>query len=125
MRGAVDPSAILPFDQDPPTLKLFAMSEVIVAEHDDRIVGFAGHIGSYISWLCVHPDHRRERIGATLLRDLLDRLEPPVTLNVGTWNTAARQLYASLGFEVAEEFVGAFNGHDVAVLKLRRGSISE
>ena len=48
----------------------------------------------------------------------MGRLEGAVTLNVGPWNLAARRLYDDFGFVTAREFIGTFNGHEVAVLTL-------
>ena len=89
-----------------------------VADEADRIIGFGGHKGNYISWLFVHPAHRRQGVARALLREIMGRLKGPITLNVGPWNQAARNLYDDFGFVVAREFTGKFNGYDVGVLTL-------
>jgi ribosomal protein S18 acetylase RimI-like enzyme len=118
-RGSVDPSAILSLEKDAPMLVLFCRSDIVVATEADSIVGFAGTIGSYISWLCVHPEHRRRGVATTLLQSVLDSVTGPATLNVFARNDAARRLYERFGFVVDKEFVGNFNGHDVDVVRLR------
>lgn len=49
----------------------------------------------------------------------MGRLTGPITLNVVPTNYAARALYERMGFRVAKEFSGTFNGHDVQVMTLR------
>ena len=118
LRGAVDVSMILPLDQDPSMLALFRDSTIAVAEEGGHVIGFAGNKGNYISWLFVHPVHRRRGVARELLGEVMGQLRGPITLNVAAENQPARQLYASLGFEVAKDFTGTFNGHDIRVLTL-------
>ena len=118
MRGGVDVGAIIPLQQDPAGLALFHGSAIFVAEDGDRVIGFGGHRANYISWLFVHPEHRRKGVARALLNEMMEDLEGPATLNVGAWNLAARQLYHEAGFVATREFIGTFNGRDVAVLTL-------
>ncbi|MGE0448017.1 MAG: N-acetyltransferase family protein [Vicinamibacterales bacterium] len=120
MRGSVDLAAIVPLEADAATLVLFARSAIVVAEDGGHVVGFAGTIGSYISWVCVHPGQRRRGVATRLLDHVLEQVPPPATLNVSKNNEPARRLYERMGFVLDSDFVGKFNGHDVAVLKLRR-----
>jgi ribosomal protein S18 acetylase RimI-like enzyme len=119
MRGSVDLSAVLPLSDDPKHLTLFRESSIIVIEEANNIVGFAGHKGNYLSWVYVHPTHRRRGIAAALVSEMLQRIDGTATLNVGKNNQAARSLYQRLGFVVEKEFTGNFNGHDVEVMTLR------
>ncbi len=118
MRGAVDVSVIIPLHQDQAALALFHGSAVFVADEGGQVIGFGGHRANFISWLFVHPAHRRQGVARALLNEMMGRLEGAVTLNVGPWNQAARQLYDQAGFVTAREFHGTFNGHDVAILTL-------
>jgi ribosomal protein S18 acetylase RimI-like enzyme len=118
MRGGVDPGAIVPLQQDPSALALFRDSMIYVADAGERVIGFAGHQNNYISWLFVHPAHRRQGAARALLSAIMGRLDGAVTLNVAPWNLAARQLYEEFGFAPAREFIGTFNGYDVTVLTL-------
>ena len=88
-------------------------------EDAGSIVGFGGYKGNYISWVYVHPAHRRRGVARMLVREMLRRLSGTITLNVGKNNQAARGLYETIGFVVDQEFVGKFNGHDVEVMKLK------
>jgi len=119
LRGVVDPSAILPLEADPAMMALFRDSQIVVVEAANRIVGFAGSVGSLITWLFVHPSYRRNGVATALLRDMLERLEGPVTLNVAMTNNAALALYQRSGFAVEREFTGQFQGSPCKVAKLR------
>jgi GNAT superfamily N-acetyltransferase len=122
MRGGVDVSAIIPLQDDRAAQALFRDSTIVVAEDGARVVGFGGHKADYISWLFVHPACRRRGVGRALLNEIVGRLQGPITLNVGLWNHAARELYGEFGFVTAREFQATFNGHDVVVLTLVRQS---
>lgn len=79
----------------------------MVAERDDRIVGFMVYE--------LHPDHlrllnfavsweeRRQRIGEQMARRLIDKLSPrkrrEIVLDVHETNLAAQLFFKSLGFE--------------------------
>jgi ribosomal-protein-alanine N-acetyltransferase len=79
------------------------------AEGDERIVGFAGVWlmvdEAHITTFAVHPDWRRQGVGRTILRRLLELAielgARRMTLEVRTGNVAAQRLYGSFGFEVA------------------------
>jgi len=118
MRGGVDVTAIIPLQDDRAAQALFRDSTIFVADQGAHVVGFGGHKDNYISWLFVHPEHRRQGVGRALLNEMIGRLHGPITLNVGLWNHAARELYSEFGFVTAREFHATFNGHDVVVLTL-------
>jgi ribosomal protein S18 acetylase RimI-like enzyme len=117
--AAIDRRSIPPLASDPAMLALFGESVLFVAEDAGRVAGFGGYKGSYVAWLFVHPAARRRGVARALLVEMLGRLDGPVTLNVAAGNHAALRLYESLGFEVAREFDGTFNGQDIRVLTLR------
>jgi ribosomal protein S18 acetylase RimI-like enzyme len=117
--SAVDPRSIPLLASDRSMLALFRESAVVVAEQAGRVVGFGGVKGNYVAWLFVHPAHRRKGVARALLLTMIGRLHGPITLNVARGNEAARRLYESLGFEVAKEFDGKFNGQDIRVITLR------
>lgn len=119
MRGVVEPSAIPRLEVDPNMLALFRNSEIFVMERGERIVGFSGSRGTFITWLFVHPAHRRMGVARALVREMLARLTGTITLHVATTNVAAYNLYKCLGFTVEREFIGQFNGHACPVAKLR------
>jgi len=116
--GAIDPKAILRLEADPDMQSLFRGSDIFVAADFDRVVGFCGSRGSFITWLFVHPAFRRKGIATLLVRGMLGRLKEPVTLNVMTSNIPARALYEAIGFHVEREFRGNFQGNPCRVAKL-------
>jgi [ribosomal protein S18]-alanine N-acetyltransferase len=75
-----------------------------VVERRGRVLGFsvARRVAadeSELLNLAVDPGHRREGLGAALLRDLCERLQGTVYLEVRESNTAAREFYQVLGFK--------------------------
>ena len=117
--GVVDSGSILPLESDTDMQALFRGSQILVAEDLDRIAGFGGNRGSFITWLFVHPAFRRRGVATGLVRDMLARLQQPVTLNVMASNFAARALYERIGFSVEREFQGNFQGKPCNVARLR------
>lgn len=119
LRGVVEASAIPPLEADPEMKLCFRESQILVMDESDRIVGFGGSRGTFITWLFVHPNHRRKGVAWALVRELLAQLDGTITLNVATTNEAACNLYKRMGFTVDREFVGNFNGLTCPVAKLR------
>ena len=118
LHGLVDAASIPRLADDVQMLALFRASSLIVAEEEGRVTGFAGCKGSYIAWLFVHPAHRRQGIASALVQALIERTPGELTLNVAYGNHAARAMYAKLGFGVAQDFSGEYNGQPIRVLKL-------
>jgi ribosomal protein S18 acetylase RimI-like enzyme len=119
LQGLVDRSAILPLADDPQMKALFQASAVDLAEKAGQVLGFAGTRGDTITWLFVHPAHRRKGVAGELLRHILRRLDGVATLHVAKGNQPALRLYEQFGFSAESEFAGHFNGHAVQVLRLR------
>jgi ribosomal protein S18 acetylase RimI-like enzyme len=124
MSGVVALDAIPPLDCDPEMKALFRESQILVMEDDNRIIGFGGNRGNFIAWLFVHPAHRRKGVATALVRAITARLNGSVTLSVATENTAARALYARLGFTVEREFISHFKGHPCGVSRLRYEAVA-
>jgi ribosomal protein S18 acetylase RimI-like enzyme len=117
--GVVDSGSIIPLEADSDMQALFRGSQILVAEDLNRIAGFGGNRGSFITWLFVHPKFRRRGVATALIRDMLVRLRRPITLNVMASNIPARALYEHIGFSVEREFQGNFQGRPCSVVKLR------
>jgi len=119
MRDAMGILAIPALELDPEMMALFRGSEITVMEHASRVVGFAGSRENSITWLFVHPSFRRMGVATALVRTIVARLKPPVTLNVVGTNAAARALYERIGFKLEREFTGLFHGRPCPVARLR------
>jgi ribosomal protein S18 acetylase RimI-like enzyme len=117
--GVVDRGSIIPLEADSDMQMLFRGSQILVAEDLDRIAGFGGHRGSFITWLFVHPEFRRRGVATALIREMLVWLQRPITLNVMAGNIPARALYERIGFSIEREFQGHFQGRPCSVAKLR------
>lgn len=78
----------------------------IVAVSDKNVVGYAGMWlildEAHITSVAVHPHHRGNGIGRALMQEMVRRAAMmginKMTLEVRPSNTAARHLYATLGF---------------------------
>jgi ribosomal protein S18 acetylase RimI-like enzyme len=120
-RGELELLHIPALNNDTKMKVLFHESEVFVAEQHGQVVGFAGTRGNYISWLFVHPLHRRAGIAKNLIQEAIRGLHGTIELNVAKSNEAASHLYEGLGFVVQREFTGNFNGQKCQVVRLCRG----
>jgi ribosomal protein S18 acetylase RimI-like enzyme len=118
LRGELKVPLIPPLANDAEMRTLFHESEVFVAERDNQLVGFTGTRGNRISWLFVHPLHRRARIAESLVREAIRGLHGEIALNVLKSNKAASRLYEKLGFVVQHEFSGNFKGQECQVVRL-------
>jgi ribosomal protein S18 acetylase RimI-like enzyme len=121
--GIVPRDAILPLADDPVMLSLFNRSEIFIYEVKDEILGFGGITEGKITWLFVHPHHRRKCVATALLETLIARLSGNTSLNVAKANVAAVSLYSKCGFFVEREFLGTFNGFPCEVLQMRLESV--
>jgi ribosomal protein S18 acetylase RimI-like enzyme len=124
MRGSVDLRALIPIEKDEKGLILFNESQILVVEENDEILGFGGYKGNYISWLFIHPSHRRKGVAHIILNHILNNLSGTVKLNVGKQNEAAKSLYFKFGFKIEREFTGNFNGYksEAMTLSLNKSS---
>jgi ribosomal protein S18 acetylase RimI-like enzyme len=119
MRGIVDAQAITPLAQDSQMLRYFSDSEVWVYEENGSVIGFIGRKKDVVSWLFVHPDHRRKGIARSLLNELIRIHQGTLTLNLAKGNLSAMALYERCGFEVFEEFEGNMYGCPIPAVRMR------
>ncbi len=118
MRGSVDLRALIPLEEDGNNLKLFHDSIIFVVEENETILGFGGNKGNYISWLFVHPNHRRKGVAKTILQQILSQLTGTIKLNVAKNNMAAKTFYKKFGFKIEREFMGNYNGYQSQAMTL-------
>ena len=74
--------------------------KITVAEVDGRFAGFVLCLGRHLARLAVAPEYRRRGVGKALVEAVR---HPGMTLQVRESNTAARALYAELGFQEVGE----------------------
>ncbi len=125
LRDSVDPRAFLPLERDTRSQRLFRESRIVVVEDHEEILGFGGNTGNYISWMFVHPHHRRKGAARLLLEHILASLDGTIELNVFKNNHPARSLYQQFGFEIEREFVGNLNGYKTNAMTLRMDKRSQ
>ena len=118
MRGSVDLKALIPLENDQSNIDLFNKSKILVMEEGNNILGFGGNKGNYISWLFVHPNHRRKGVAKTILDQVLNGLTGEIRLNVAKHNNAAINLYKQLGFQIERVFQGNYNGYESQAITL-------
>jgi len=78
----------------------------LVAVYDEKAVGYVGmwHVmdEGHITNIAVHPSHRRNKVGLSLLQTLIDKSKEnsitKITLEVRESNSLAIELYSKLGF---------------------------
>jgi len=111
-----------------PAAQLFVAEKADEAE--SQVVGFIGYwlIGDevHISTFAIHPDHRKQGIGESMmvraLRTARSRGAALATLEVRVSNWAAIHLYEKLGFEQVGRRAGYYrdNGEDALLMTLQR-----
>jgi GNAT superfamily N-acetyltransferase len=94
------------------------VAEAVIAELDDRPVGFALYFRTFSTWLCrpglwledlyVSPEHRRAGVGRELLAHLarlaVERGYGRVEWSALNWNTPALDFYEDIGAERLQEW---------------------
>lgn len=103
-------------------------TEVMVAERDGEIVGFAilqlGWDDAHLVLLGVKPSMRRQGLGASMVRWLEELARTAgiqeVHLEVRAPNVSARRFYRSLGYNEGELLPGYYEGQEDAVRMSRR-----
>jgi ribosomal protein S18 acetylase RimI-like enzyme len=116
--GTCDRQAIILLQDDPAMIDLFITSNIIIGEDNGKIVGFAGHKNSLITWLFVDPYYYRKGYGSLLLDKVVNMLKDDVLLNVGAGNKPALALYRKFGFEEVERFEGKHNGYTMQAVRM-------
>ena len=108
---------LIPLNQDKKRFSVFQRSQVFVYG-EDKVLGYVAIHGSEITSLFVRADERGKAIGAQLLTFALTQRPLPMTLQVVTSNTPAKNLYLKQGFIKQESFLAEYNGVDVWVDKM-------
>jgi [ribosomal protein S18]-alanine N-acetyltransferase len=108
--------------------------EIYVARVGDELAGFLillmqGAFVGYIQTVCVAPEHRSRGVGRRLIAFAEERIfreSPNVFLCVSSFNTEAKRLYLSLGYELIGELKDYLvRGHSELLMRKTRGPLSE
>jgi ribosomal protein S18 acetylase RimI-like enzyme len=119
LEGSCDPRAFVPLALDPEAEDL-RRSQVLIAEEDGEVVGFAAVDDNYLSFLYVYPAHQRKGIGRRLLRASLKvAARDPWTI-VLSGNRPAIDLYESEGFQEQARFASDNQGYPVTCVRMVR-----
>jgi ribosomal protein S18 acetylase RimI-like enzyme len=103
--------AFLTLEQTAENEGLFA-GEVIVAELDGQIQGFAAYADGELTWLYVDPKSFRNGVGRLLLRHAVQACSGCLETEVLLGNEAALALYLSEGFKVVRRSDGKLAGNE-------------
>ncbi len=85
-------------------------SQLWVAEHEERVVGFVAVKEGELTWLYVHPARHRTGVGRQLLAHALTAINGDATAWVLAGNEPALRLYESAGFQIVETKAGHLAG---------------
>ena len=99
-------------------------AQVVVAEIDGRVQGFAAYSENELTWLYCDPAAYRRGIGRALLRRVIADCASPLYAEVLVGNDAALALYLSEGFSVVRKVEGQLAGNEAyaaSAYYLRRG----
>ena len=86
--------------------------QVIVAEVQGRVRGFAAYAEGELTWLYVDPETYRQGIGRRLLRYAIQGSGGSMSTEVLVGNESALALYLSEGFEVERRVDGKLAGNE-------------
>ncbi|NUO76163.1 MAG: GNAT family N-acetyltransferase [Lysobacter sp.] len=103
--------AFLSLEQAAATEGLFD-AQVVVAEVDGRVLGFAAYSARELTWLYCDPSAYRRGTGRALLRHVIDASEDELYTEVLAGNAAALALYLSEGFNVLRKVEGQLAGNE-------------
>ncbi len=118
LSGSCDPRAFVPLAEERSEAESVHRSRKFVACVGEKVVGFVGVDGTYVSWLYVDPDHYGRGIGRRLLRLAVDLIGADAWTVCLAENANARRLYEREGFRVSETFAAANNGYPCTCVRL-------
>ena len=111
LRGSCDPRAFVPLADELEDAEDFSRSQKHVACVGERIVGFVGVDGAYISWLYVDPAFAGQGLGRRLLRLAIALAGPGAWTFCLLGNVRALSLYEREGFVIATILAGSNAGY--------------
>ena len=118
LRGSCDPRAFVPLAQDVEDADDFSRSQKHVACVGERIVGFVGVDGAYISWLYIDPAFYGRGLGQRLLQLGTELAGPGAWTICLSGNSRAIALYERAGFALTKTFAGENAGYPCTCARL-------
>ena len=86
--------------------------DIVVAELDGKVQGFAAWCEGELTWLYVDPTNFKQGTGRHLLRHAISANHGKLDTEVLQGNQAALALYLSEGFKIVEESQGKLAGNE-------------
>ena len=111
LRGAGLVAAFLPLEIAAQKEGLFEY-EILVAEQDEAVLGFAAHNHEELTWLYVDPSCYRMGIGSLLAKAVLALHPDGICIEVLHGNNAALDFYRSIGFVETQVVSGRMPGNE-------------
>jgi GNAT superfamily N-acetyltransferase len=111
LRGAGLLEAFLTLEQTAENEGLFA-ADLIVAEAEGQVLGFAAFDDGELTWLYVDPAQQRKGVGRALIRRVIQACPGQVETEVLVGNDGALALYLSEGFVVLHRTDGKLVGNE-------------
>ncbi|SRR6056297_1739212 len=87
-------------------------AELVVAERDGTVAGFAAFDETELTWLYVDPALSRCGVGRALLRHAMNRSTGNMQIDLLEGNIPAQALYASEGFVITDRREGNLIGNE-------------
>ncbi|PXX33708.1 GNAT family N-acetyltransferase [Undibacterium pigrum] len=111
LQAAGLPDAYLTLEQTGENEGLFD-GDIVVAELDGKVQGFAAWCEGELTWLYVDPANFKQGTGRHLLRHAISANQGKLDTEVLQGNQAALTLYLSEGFKIVEESQGKLAGNE-------------
>ncbi len=118
LRGSCDPRAFVPLAQDVAETDDFVRSQKHVACVGERVIGFVGVDGVYISWLYIDPACYGRGLGQRLLQLGIELAGPGAWTICLSGNARAIALYQRAGFAITRTFAGENAGYPCTCVRL-------
>ncbi|MEP4197996.1 MAG: GNAT family N-acetyltransferase [Aliishimia sp.] len=87
-------------------------ADLVVAEQDGIVAGFAAFDETELSWLYVDPALSRRGIGRTLLRHAMGRSNGTIQIDLLEGNIPTQALYEAEGFVITDRRQGNLVGNE-------------
>lgn len=97
------------------------ISDTVVWEHENRVIGFLSLVGNEVGAIFVDPDHQGQGVGRALM-DWASEARPYLELDVFEANARGRSFYEAYGFKFLDRHVHEASGQNELRLRLDKRS---